>query len=568
MNSFNPSFPPNPRFAPSESIIDALVRSAAEAPSNGISIFDRRGQKSEFNSYPTLLQRVKDCAGRMAAAGIGPGDRVLIGLPTSWDLVDAILGAMMRGALPTMVAPPGALGGAAGHAVKIRGLVELLGSKRIYCDDSSKRLLIESGSQDLADLAITPEEFSAFQPAPGIVRPAINPSDIAFMQLTSGSTGRQRAVMIRHSNLMANSRAICDILKIRPYSSEQTVVSWLPLHHDMGLVGCLLFSIAYGVNLKVLRPESFLARPKLWMQLMASGSITQTPAPNFAYQLCVERVDVADLAGCDLSKWKVALTGAEMIRPETCEAFVEKFGPLGFDKRAFLPSFGMAETTLLVSGDTRHAGIKTIPAPADARAGLGMKELVSNGFPVLDTSLRISPAGSPHSLLDGQIGEVCVNSPSVFAGYYNSPEATAAALQDDWLRTGDLGFMHDGELYLTGRIKDVLIVNGHNIMPHEIEWLAESATGAGGSERCGAFSIARGAEGEQAVVVLEISDMEDAALPALAHDIRSRVGRTLGLPLADVVLVKRGIIPKTTSGKVQRRELRTRYLDNTLERRF
>jgi acyl-CoA synthetase (AMP-forming)/AMP-acid ligase II len=233
-----------------------------------------------------------------------------------------------------------------------------------------------------------------------------------------------------------------------------------------------------------------------------------------------------------------------------------------------MPSYGMAEATLAVTADNRHAGVKTIPAPRDTRSGSGLTMLVSNGTPVLDTSIRISPAGSVHALGEEQVGEVCVNGAGVFAGYYNDSAATAVSLQDSWLRTGDLGFVKDGNLYLTGRLKDLLIVHGHNIMPHEIEWLAESATGAGGAERCGAFSVARGADGEQAVVVLEVSEIDDAGLSALAHDIRSRVGRSLGLPLADVVLVKRGQIPKTTSGKVQRGELRRRYLENTLERRF
>ena len=555
-------------FVISATIVEALQRSAAESHGRGIAIFDRRGQKSEFHTYAEILQRATLCAGRLAASGVGPGDRLLVCLPTCWDLIDALLGSFVIGALPTLVAPPGALGGAAAHALKIRTLLDLMGSKRFLCDEATRTLLNESGESGAAALSLLPGELAGLSPVVGFARKLATPDDIAFMQLTSGSTGRQRAVMIRHSNLMANMQAIYATLGLHPHSREQRVVSWLPLNHDMGLVGCLLFSIAYGFNLDLLRPESFLARPKLWMQLMAGSSITMTPAPNFAYQLCVERVDVADLAGCDLSHWRTAMTGAEMIRPETCDAFAAKFGPLGFDARAFVPCYGMAEATLAVAADMRRAGVKTIPAPQDARSGMGLSKLVSNGTAVLDTTLRISPSGSANELSDEQIGEVCVKGPGVFAGYYNDPAATAVALQDGWLRTGDLGFLKDGELYITGRLKDLLIVHGHNIMPHEIEWLAESATGAGGAERCGAFSVARGAEGEQAVVVLEISDMDDAALSALAHDIRSRVGRALGLPLADVVLVKRGQIPKTTSGKVQRGELRRRYLDNSLERRF
>ena len=555
-------------FIESTDIIEALERTAQETGGRGISIFDRRGQKPEFHSYTEVLQRALNCAGRLAAAGIGPGDRLLICLSTTWELVDVLLGAMIRGALPTLIAPVGALGGAASHAIKIRTLLDLMGSKRLYCDESTRKLLIEFGEPAAAELSLIPAELNALAPVIGLARHEVAPGDIAFMQLTSGSTGRQRAVMIRHSNVISNSEAIRLGLDFESYSSDHGVVSWLPLNHDMGLIGCLLMPLINGLGLQLLRPETFLARPHRWLQLMAGAKIAMSPSPNFAYQLCVERVDVADLAGCDLSRWKRALSGAEMIRPETCHAFAEKFAPLGFDSTSFLASYGMAEATLAITGDLTRKGIKTIAAPTEARVGTNLNTLVSNGTPVYGTTLRISPPGSAHTLPEGQIGEICVQGPGVFAGYYNDPDGTAAALQDGWLRTGDLGFISDGELYITGRLKDVLIIHGHNVMPHEIEWLAESATGGGGTERCGAFSVARDAEGEQAVVVMEVSEIDDAALNALAHDIRSRVGRALGLPLADVVLVKRGQIPKTTSGKVQRGELRKRYLDNALERRL
>ncbi len=555
-------------FIESTNIIEALERTAQETGGRGISIFDRRGQTPEFHSYSEVLQRARNCAGRLAAAGIGPGDRLLISLSTTWELVDVLLGAMIRGALPTLIAPVGALGGATSHAIKIRTLLNRMGSKRLYCDETTRKLLIEFGEPAAAELSLIPAELNALTPAIGLARHEFSPSDIAIMQLTSGSTGRQRAVMISHSNILANTEAIRFGMDFERYSSEHGVVSWLPLNHDMGLIGCLFLCIVNGIGLQLLRPETFLTRPHRWLQLMAGEKIAMSASPNFAYQLCVERVDLADLAGCDLSRWTRALNGAEMVRPETCQAFAEKFAPLGFDPNSFLASYGMAEATLAVAGDLKRRGVKTIAAPTEARIGTNLNTLVSNGTPVFGTTIRISPPATPHSLPEGQIGEICVQGPGVFAGYYNDPDGTAAALQDGWLRTGDLGFMNDGELYITGRLKDVLIIHGHNIMPHEIEWLVENATGGGGTERCGAFSVARGAEGEQAVVVMEVSEIDDAALNALAHDIRSRVGRALGLPLADVVLVKRGQIPKTTSGKVQRGELRKRYLDNALERRL
>ena len=552
-----------------QTIIEALEFSAAQPGGRGIAVYDRRGQKAEFHSHAEMLARAALSAAKLAAAGIAPGDRVLMCAPTHWDLIDAFFGCLLRGALPTLVAPPGGLGGASAHAKKIEALVELLGSRRIFCDDATRAELLEFSSQAIAKLTLTAAELFALTPAAGIKTHRANPGDLAFLQLTSGSTGRQRAVMIRHSNVISNTRAISRFLGAKPHSSDNSAVSWLPLNHDMGLVGNLLFSISDGLNMHLFRPETFLARPAAWLRALASHPGSFASAPNFAYQLCVERVDLAELAGCDLSDCRGMLTGAEMIRPETCVAFEKKFAPLGFKPHLFLPCYGMAEATLAVTADLRREGPRTISASGvdeSLRAGLGSNALVCTGAPVLDTSVSIRAPGSDQNLSDGKVGEVCVSGAGVFAGYYNDPEATAAALQNGWLRTGDLGFLKDGELYLTGRCKDLLIIHGHNIMPHEIEWLAESASGAGGSERSGAFSISRGAEGEQAVVVLELAAVDASTLTALEHDIRSRVGRALGLPLADVLFIKRGQMPKTTSGKVQRAELRRRYLEGQLER--
>jgi acyl-CoA synthetase (AMP-forming)/AMP-acid ligase II len=553
-------------FTPSPTIGAALERAARDSSARGIAIFDRRAQKAEFHPYPEILQRAHRCAGLLASAGIGPGDRLLMCFPTSWDLIDAFLGAVVRGAIPTLIAPAAVLGGAAAHAQKISTQLELMGSKRLYCDATTRRELLEFGEKSAVEISLIPDELNALTPTAGLAPFEAAPDELAFMQLTSGSTGRQRAVMIRHSNVAANTLAMGTAFEPVPFSSESSVVTWLPLNHDMGLVGCLLMSIFYGLDLKLLRPETILARPHLWLKTLAANRGCMSPAPNFAYQLCVDRADVSDLAGCDLSSWKRALTGAEMIRPETCEAFAAKFESVGFDRRALFGGYGMAEATLVVATDERRQGIRTAPLPSDMQHDTDLRQAVTSGAPVRDTTLRISPPNSAFPLAEGIVGEVCIQGTSVFAGYYKDPEATAAALQSGWLRTGDYGFLKDGELYITGRLKDVLIVHGHNIMPHEIEWLAESATSAGGAERCGAFSVMRGTEGEQAVVVLEVSVVEVDVLTALTHDIRSRVGRGLGLPLADVVLVRRGQIPKTSSGKVQRGELRRRYLENKLER--
>ncbi len=259
------------------------------------------------------------------------------------------------------------------------------------------------------------------------------------------------------------------------------------------------------------------------------------------------------------------MTGAEMVRPETCSAFVELTEASGFRPEALCPCYGLAEGTLAVTFDMEGRGLRTRPLPEGADAGLGLTEVVSVGRAIRDTEVQItSPDGRP--LPDGQVGEVRAKGPGIFAGYYNDAEATAEGLRDGWLCTGDLGFLHDGELYLTGRTKDLLIIQGNNVMPHELEWIAESVASGGGSQRCGAFSIARGAEGEEAVVVMETTEKDPARLDQMAQEIRVRIGRAMALPLADMMFVRRGKIPKTTSGKVQRKQLKQSYLAGELER--
>jgi len=563
---------PNPEAA---TLSDALLNTARCVPERGIAIYDRRGQNAERRTYCSLLEMARGSAARLAAAGVGPADRVLIGLPTSWELLEVYFGALWRGALPVLAAPPGALGVAETHARRIEGLLELLGPKRFVCDEATRRELAQFGLRQVSALSLLPAELRALSPAPAAGPHRARPQDVAFMQLTSGSTGRQRAVTIRHLSVLHNATAMGRMVGAPAFSPEERVVCWLPLNHDMGLVGCLFFSLVNGLDLWLLRPDAFLARPRLWMQALSAQRGTRSPAPNFAYQLCVERLEAAELSGLDLSSWRSAITGAEMVHPGTCRAFREKFAAWGFDPASLVPSYGMAEATLVVASDQQRRGVRTAPLPQNRAGEEEVKEVVCVGAPVSDTEVRISPPSAIGQFLpDQQIGEIWVRGPGVFAGYYNDPAATTDTLipaegkgrGEHWLRTGDLGFMKDGELYITGRTKDLLIIHGHNLMPHELEWIAEDASGGGGTERCGAFSVMKGSAGEQAVLVLEVSGTDGGALAGLGHEIRSRVGKALGLPLADLVFVKRGQIPKTTSGKVQRHELKQRYLEDRLIR--
>jgi acyl-CoA synthetase (AMP-forming)/AMP-acid ligase II len=479
------------------------------------------------------------------------------------------MGALFAGALPVAMARGAAMGAGEAHQVKVEGVVERLGAKYAVVSDGFRTEAKRSGlAPHTVEVAITAEELAGLTPQTVQVA-APDPSDIAFLQLTSGSTGVPRAVRIPHRAALHNSHAN-DLAIGHPHGAPthqwaDSMVSWLPLNHDMGLVGCLLLSIYCGFDLWLFEPSSFLARPRNWLEHIGSHGTAFTPAPNFGYQLCLERMTPEQRKGLDLSNWHDAMTGAEMIRPETVADFCEAFGPYGFRPEAFRPCYGLAEGTLAVTFDHKACGVRTRPLPKSATTGMGLDEVVCVGHPVVDTEVQItSPSG--HPLPEGEIGDVRAMGPSIFAGYYNDPESTAESLVDGWLITGDLGFLHRGELYITGRVKDLIIVRGHNLMPHEIEWVAEGVTGGGGALRSGAFAVSRGAQGEEAVLVVEAESRDRDKLSEIGDEIRSRIGRTLSLPLADLVFVRRGRIPKTTSGKVQRRQLRELYLRGEIER--
>ena len=553
---------------PPSTLPEAVERAATHFPDRGIAVFDSRGRRHQRRTYPEVLAAAQQAAGRWAAAGVGRGDRVLVSVPTSWAFLDAWLGALLRGALPIAVAPGAALGASTAQIRKVEALVARLRPARALVTAGFRKSLEGVEATRTHEVAMTPEELAGLAPA-RFTEPPPEPEDVAFLQLTSGSTGVPRAVCIPHRasvhNVMASDEAIGVPHGQPAHRWAESMVSWLPWHHDMGLVGCLFQSMYCGVDLWALPPGAFLARPRRWLEELGRHGTAFAPAPNFGYQLCVERLSAEDRAGLDLSFWRDAMTGAEMVRPETVAAFCEAFGPAGFRPEAFRPCYGMAEGTLAVTFDLQGKGVRTRPLPRGADDGAGLNEVVCVGEPITATEVRIT-APNGRRLDDGEIGEIAARGPSVFAGYYNDPEATAESLREGWLSTGDLGFLHRGELYVTGRLKDLLIVRGTNLMPHEIEWLAESVTGGGGALRTGAFSVARGGAGEEPVVVVEVADRDPEKLAGLAREIKSRIGRNLSLPVADLVFVRRGKIPKTTSGKVQRRALRDQYLHGEIDR--
>ena len=555
--------PPNPAHHP-ETLLDALHRAASYWPDRGITLIDSRGRVEGRRTWPAMLRETEAAAGRLATLGVRRGDRILVCLPTSWPWFDVWFGAVRLGALPAAVAPPRALGSPRNQIEKSLAVNAMLDARYLVCTDSVSDQVQEVVAAGAAGPPppnlLSPSALAATSLSPVPDGPPPHGEDPAFLQMTSGSTGYQRAVVIGHASATWSARASMEAVAVpRDGRLMDALVGWLPLYHDMGLGGCLLGALLTGAELVMLNPRAFLARPWVWLEQFKRTKTAMSAAPNFAFRQCVERVGDDRLASLDLSGWRDVCSGSEMVRAETMNEFASRFEAAGLDPGAIRAAYGMAENTLLISISQSVDGLRTA-APAG-----GGPEVTSNGPAMPGAEIQIA-APDGRALPAGEVGEIRLRGPGVMQGYWNDPEATAEVLRDGWLYTGDLGFLNAaGEVHITGRTKEILILGGSNVMPHEIEWVAESVLGAGGRERSAAFPV-DAPHGEQAILVVE--DPGDRASAALLRsEVGRAVGRALGIRLADLVVVRRGRIPRTSSGKVRRRALREDYLRGDLSGR-
>ncbi|QEW21998.1 Putative fatty-acid--CoA ligase fadD21 [Marinibacterium anthonyi] len=533
-------------------VIDAVQAAARRYSDRRITMYNGRCKPVSSRSYQAFLDAAQAMAGRIAAGGVRPGDRVLICLANSWDWLDSWLGTLWLGALPVAASPGFAMGSAAYREEKTFGIAELLGARMVICGEA---LRARADSAPEGCRVVTPEELTA---AGDLPEPwDAGPNDIAYLQLTSGSTGIPKAAQITHRGMMHNVWAMFDAAtRRRGGNAPRSGTTWLPLFHDFGLV-MTMGGIMNGVEIAVFPPNAYLSRPQEWLKHLGTMDAPMCGMPNFGLHHAVNRVTEAQMDGMNLSSWHTCFIGAEMTRAETLSAFLGQFAAAGCPAEMLAPSYGMAEATLGVTLDQKAVGLRTGMSEPDSRGE--RLHVVCCGAPLRETELKIM--GPEGELGEGEIGEVYLKAGGVISGYYNNPEATAAAFDGDWLKTGDLGFMRAGEIYLTGRIKEILIVNGANYMPEELENLAEREGGSGGMERAAAFTVATDGQGEQPVVVVEI-DRRTApeVLADLGQRIAGRISRELGMSVREVLFVSRGSIPRTTSGKLQRGDLREAYL--------
>ncbi len=422
--------------------------------------------------------------------------------------------------------------------------------------------------------------------------PDCNEKTLAFLQYTSGSTGKPKGVMVSHGNLLYNSALINRCFQDTPQSRG---LSWLPAYHDMGLIGGILQPLYVGLPMILMAPVDFLRKPYRWLKAISKYHVTTSGAPNFAYELCVHKITPKQLETLDLSSWYMAFTGAEPVRASTLERFAKKFAPCGFRREAFYPCYGMAETTLLVTGGLKDQPpvIRefegealeqnlVVPVPENppnqsngqSNGNVPTRILVGCGRTWLNEKIAIACPQSLTQVEAGAVGEIWVKGPSVAQGYWNKPEVTEktfnAYLADTglgpWLRTGDLGFIQDGELFVTGRLKDLIIIRGRNHYPQDIELTAEKSHPALRPAYSAAFSVEVG-QAEQLVIVQEVSRnyLRKLDIDEVIEAIRSAVSQEYQLQVYAVLLLKTNSIPKTSSGKVQRHACRAGFLNSSLK---
>lgn len=553
---------------PELTVVEALAELATtSAEDQGFTFMCSKGRSESFLSFEALAASVAKRAGALIATGLGRGDHVVLVIPKREEFVLTFLGALWAGIVPVPVAPPIGIDQLTAYIERSHHIVHASKARTLV---TTAQLKAVSGSllgNSLRKL-VTVEEL-ARDPSPqlGLIPPS--PDATAFLQFTSGSTSRPKGVLLTHRNLTVNCHSLAK--SGMGLTADDVLCSWLPFFHDFGLIGMVLAPIFTGSSVVYVPPLLFLKRPVEWLRAITRHKGTVSFAPNFGYGLCAKRV--TDLDGLDLSTWRYAGCGAEPVRMSTLRSFSEKFEPVGFRPSALTAGYGMAESTLAVAFDKSENGPR--------HDSLDPAQLYTNGRaePVVDANaVDVVCCGSPfegheakavdesdRTCPDRVIGEIVLKGPSVMLGYYDNPVATASAIQDGWLHTGDLGYMVDGRIYITGRKKEIIIVAGANYYPTDIEHavskLAQVRTG-----NVVAFGISLRDQDEALVVCAETSVPREE-YPALVAQIRSRVAQAIGLEVYDVVLIEAGSLRKTSSGKLQRCDMKAMYLGNKLPRR-
>jgi 1-acyl-sn-glycerol-3-phosphate acyltransferase len=516
-------------------------------------------------TYGALYERARRVATGIQRYGVEPGQTVALMLPTSASFFDSFVGILLAGGIPVPIYPPLRPTQLEEH---LRRQAAILANARTVLlitvpEAQALARLLRSQVLDLRSV-VTPQALAAS--GDSYTPPRVLPQDVAFVQYTSGSTGTPKGVILTHANLLTNIRAMNQVAQT---TSADVFVSWLPLYHDMGLIGAWLGSLYCAFQLVLMSPLAFLARPERWLWTIHKHRGTISGGPNFAYELCVQRIAAEVLTGLDLRSWRLAFNGAEPVSPDTLQRFTTRFVPYGFQPEAMTPVYGLAEASLglafpppgrgaRVTRVQRQPFMRTgraLPATADDTQALGF---VSCGYPLPGHHIRIVDA-TGFEVPEGQEGRLEFRGPSATSGYFRNAPATAGLFRGEWLDSGDLAYISAGEVYVTGRAKDIIIRAGRNLYPHELEEAVGNVPGI----RKGCVAVFGSADAvsrtERLVVLAETRETDTLARQTLCSHIEAVFIERLGLPPDDVVLAPPHTVLKTSSGKLRRAASRSLY---------
>ncbi len=521
-------------------------------------------EQAEAISYAQLFAESRRIASGLVARGLRPQQAVALMLPTGRSYLSSFFAVMLAGGIPVPIYPPARLAQIEEHLQRHARILANAEAVFIITVTQAKGVaaLLRRDAPVLREI-ITPEELDM---APMDLLYRAIPEDIAFLQYTSGSTGDPKGVVLTHANLLANLRAMGEAIGV---SGEDVFVSWLPLYHDMGLIGAWLGSLYFAMPLVLMSPLAFLAQPERWLNAISRHHGTLSAAPNFAYELCARRLADADLQGLDLSSWRLAMNGAEPVSPATLTAFAQRFAPCGLRRDALTPVYGLAECSVglafpplgrgprvdFIQRATLDKEKRALPALAEDSTAI---QVAACGRPLPRHEIRIvDEAGG--ELEDRQIGRLQFRGPSTTRGYYRNPRASAALFEGSWLNSGDYAYTLEGEIYLTGRVKDMIIRGGRNLYPYELEQRVGNLPGV--RKGCVAVFASRDpiSTNERLVIIAETRESAGDRHVVLRQAIADTALDTLGTPADVIVLALPNAVRKTSSGKIRRSATRDAY---------
>jgi fatty-acyl-CoA synthase len=525
-------------------------------------------EEATFYPYQDVLRRAQQAAATLQARGLRRGDRVALILSTSIEFFDALLGVQLAGGIPAALYPPFRLGKLDEYFARLRKMLSKVGARFLITEGRIKRLLGPGvvGVESLEEVL----EAKDLQSGGGRWQPVdVDPAMPAFLQFSSGTTVEPKAVMVTHTNLLANLTMMERCLVYRDESEiDNGCVCWLPLYHDMGLVGCLYLGMYYPGTVTYMGPDTFLARPAIWLRTLSRYHSAISPAPHFAYSLCATKIKDEEMEGVDLSRWRAALNGAEPIESDGIQRFTERFARWGFQPTAMTPVYGLAEAGLGVT----FTGLDELPRFTEfSREGLWNGGVAHPGPGRRIASVGRQLPGVEVAIFDdreqpvpeGGVGRIWVKGPSITKGYWESPELTANMIHGDWLDTGDLGFFYQGELYIAGRAKDLIIIRGRNYAPQEMEELLLDVEGVRKGCVAAVSTLIEG-EGEQLIILAEKDPRSKRAEEEVRAEISHCILKGLSLKPRDVELLEPGTLPRTSSGKLRRSEALRQFLAGEL----